>query len=152
MPPDEVDCWTQQGGRASIYSMQDDMDFCRAFLAKSKAYHIDGSKLFVHGGIRPKSKVEDNDLHEIIWNRSMVKEAQYAVFSSDPVVEHYGEVFCGHTTTICNGRYEPCNYSNVWMIDTGASYDGSLSIIDVDTKEFWQSDRVVDLYPGETAR
>jgi serine/threonine protein phosphatase 1 len=152
MSMSEQICWMDQGGQATIDSIGDDKEFCLEFLSKFKGHHIDGHKLFVHGGIPPESKVEDNSLEELIWNRTMVGDARYALFSGDKVVEHYDEVFVGHTPTLNCGSTTPCNFSNVWMIDTGGSYDGKLSIIDVDTKEFWQSDKVVDLYPGESAR
>jgi serine/threonine protein phosphatase 1 len=42
--------------------------------------------------------------------------------------------------------------SNVWNIDTGAGFWGKLSALDIDTKEFWQSEPVKDLYPGEKGR
>jgi serine/threonine protein phosphatase 1 len=31
---------------------------------------------------------------------------------------------------------------NVWSIDNGAAFTGKLTVMDVDTKEFWQSDAV----------
>ena len=34
------------------------------------------------------------------------------------------------------------------MIDTGAGWEGRLTIMDIETKQFWQSDLVTDLYPG----
>jgi len=41
---------------------------------------------------------------------------------------------------------------NVWNVDTGAAYNGSLSALDVNTKEILQSDTAQSLYPGETGR
>jgi len=32
--------------------------------------------------------------------------------------------------------------ANIYNLDTGAGHTGRLSIMDVDTKEFWQSDVV----------
>jgi serine/threonine protein phosphatase 1 len=37
-------------------------------------------------------------------------------------------------------------------MDTGAAFTGSLSIMDVNTKEFWQSDPLPTLYPDEKGR
>lgn len=42
--------------------------------------------------------------------------------------------------------------TNVWNIDTGAGFKGKLTIMDADTKEFWQSDPVPELYPNEKGR
>lgn len=41
---------------------------------------------------------------------------------------------------------------NVWNIDTGAGWSGKLTIMDIDTKEYWQSDFVKELYPDEKGR
>jgi serine/threonine protein phosphatase 1 len=41
---------------------------------------------------------------------------------------------------------------NVWNIDTGAAFTGKLTIMDIDTKNFWQSDPVRNLYPNEAGR
>ncbi|MEK6563466.1 MAG: hypothetical protein AABZ65_00350 [Candidatus Omnitrophota bacterium] len=43
---------------------------------------------------------------------------------------------------------QPIHVCNVWNIDTGAGWSGKLTIIDVDTKEYWQSDLTPDLYGG----
>jgi len=36
--------------------------------------------------------------------------------------------------------------------DTGAAFTGKLQCYGFDTKEFWQSQAVQNLYPGETGR
>ncbi len=35
---------------------------------------------------------------------------------------------------------------------TGGGYEGRLTIMDIDTKEFWQSDNMKSLYPNERGR
>lgn len=44
------------------------------------------------------------------------------------------------------------NACNVWNIDTGAGFYGNLSAMDIDTKQYWQADSVLQLYPGEKGR
>ena len=87
-----------------------------------------------------------------IWDRLLVEEARLGSISTDPVVPNFSEVFVGHTPTLCYGSETPKKYNNVWLCDTGASYDGKLSIIDINTKEFWQSDSVPTLYPNHKGR
>jgi serine/threonine protein phosphatase 1 len=41
---------------------------------------------------------------------------------------------------------------NVWNVDTGAAFLGKLSALNVETKDFWQSDIVQQLYPNEKGR
>ena len=42
--------------------------------------------------------------------------------------------------------------TNVWNLDTGAGFKGKLSILDIDTGDYWQSDPLNDLYPNEIGR
>jgi serine/threonine protein phosphatase 1 len=46
----------------------------------------------------------------------------------------------------------PVQKANIWNIDTGAAFKGPLTIMDADTKEYWQSDPVFELYPEENGR
>ena len=51
------------------------------------------------------------------------------------------DVFIGHTKTI--NEYpdgKPVRRANLWNIDTGAGSWGKLTMMDVDTYEYWQSD------------
>jgi serine/threonine protein phosphatase 1 len=64
----------------------------------------------------------------------------------------YKEIYIGHTPVTRIGKTEPHRAANVWNIDTGAAFKGPLSLIDVDTKQVWQSDPVHLLYPGEIGR
>jgi serine/threonine protein phosphatase 1 len=61
----------------------------------------------------------------------------------------YDEVFVGHTPI---NTHKPTKYCEVWMVDTGAAWNGELSIMDVDTKEYFTSDIVRLLYPGFKGR
>ena len=64
----------------------------------------------------------------------------------------YPEVFIGHTPTIHLGSKKPLQAACVWNLDTGAGFTGPLTIMDVDSKHYWQSDEVHTLYPGEEPR
>lgn len=64
----------------------------------------------------------------------------------------YKEIFIGHTPTLHLGIDKPVNKANVWNLDTGAAFTGALSIINVETKEFWQSDLLPNVYPNEKGR
>jgi serine/threonine protein phosphatase 1 len=138
--------WLTQGGvetKNSItkYGTTDEYkEFVKKFLMNAVPFHIEDHMLFVHGGIDPISKVEDNSPYELMWNRTLIKEARYASMESNPLVTEYDEVFIGHTPTLHFNTYLPLHYSNVWAIDTGVCYNGVLTIMDVKTKEYWQSD------------
>ena len=68
-------------------------------------------------------------------------------------VKAYNEVFVGHTTT--QKPYpdmKPVHTSNVWNLDQGAGWSGKLTLMNIDTKEYFQSDLVTELYPDELGR
>ena len=44
------------------------------------------------------------------------------------------------------------NAVNVWNIDTGAAFRGKLSGVNIDTKQVFQSDHLLSLYPNEKGR
>jgi serine/threonine protein phosphatase 1 len=60
----------------------------------------------------------------------------------------YRDIFLGHTPTKQYNSLLPVHFCNVWEIDTGAGWGGKLTIMEVDSKEFWQSDMISDLYSG----
>ncbi len=64
----------------------------------------------------------------------------------------YKEIYIGHTPVSRIGKTTPVNMVNVWNVDTGAAFKGPLTIMDVDTKEFWQSEPLPSLYPSEKGR
>lgn len=142
----EEDLWLQQGGKETKNSITkygtttENNKRVLEFLEKAVPYHVENRMAFVHGGIEPDSKVENNSIDTLMWDRRLVSEARYRALESDPVVTEYDLLFCGHTPTLSYNSYFPIKYSNVWMIDTGVCYEGCLTIMNIDTKEYFQSD------------
>jgi len=64
----------------------------------------------------------------------------------------YDEIYIGHTPTTNYGVDTPMHKCNVWNIDTGAAFEGRITVLDIDSKRFWQSDIVQSLYPDEKGR
>lgn len=154
---EEFDLWDTQGGRATMVSMDSHGSHQEVFdyLEDASFFIETKSDLLVHGGVPIHSWAGNVPVSTLMWDRTMVGEAVRSGVADDPVVKHYGLVYCGHTPTIMlrdKGSPEPRKFSNVWMLDTGASYDGKLTVFCKETKEFWQSDPVPDLYPGVKAR
>lgn len=142
-------------------------------------YYIDEyNRGFVHGGFTSKKGL-GHELHESVywWDRDLWSLA-LTLHNGDSgdVTEQakrffkHTEVYIGHTTTenwqvkphlpeykkpgqADNGRITvPMHRCNVWNMDTGAGWSGKLSVMDIDTKEYFQSDFVKDLYPNEKGR
>lgn len=131
------------------------------FLLQLKNFHLDNhNRLFVHAGFTnlkgvtvehfPRLLYWDRTLWEmaLCMDHTLTKEA--VVFPKRLAL--YNEIFIGHTPVTQINSTIPVNKSNVWNIDTGAAFYGPLTIMDIDTKEFWQSDPVHTLYPEEKGR
>ena len=123
------------------------------FLNNLNVYYIDKqNRLFLHAGFVSETGVAtDNDLN-LYWDRSLQRE----VFETNRKPERinlYKEIYIGHTPTTRKwGVTEPMNRYNLWNMDTGAAFTGKVSVMDIDSKEFWQSDLVQTLYPNEDGR
>jgi serine/threonine protein phosphatase 1 len=124
-------------------------------------YYVDGeNRLFIHAGFTNLKGVEQEyDSKTFYWDRTLWEMAlslNPSLNSSDDFypkrLTHYKEIFIGHTPVTRIGRTIPKKAANIWNVDTGAAFKGPLTIMDVATKKFWQSDPVYLLYPGENGR
>jgi len=97
--------------------------------------------------------------HLVCWDRTLWETA----CALDPNLDEesslypkrlklFQEIYIGHTPVTRIGHTTPVSRANVWNVDSGAAFKGSISALDVNTKEFWQSDPVHLLYPNERGR
>ena len=157
--------WLRSGGEATVASYQDVSDSIRnihlQFYNQLEDYYLDTeNRLYLHAGFTNLKGVGHEYFSKTFyWDRTLWELA----LSLDPELskespkypqrlKHYKEIYIGHTPVTRIGKETPHCASGVWNIDTGAAFKGSLSVIDADTKEFWQSDPVYTLYPGEPGR
>ena len=146
--------WLAQGGKATIesYSRSFPSDHIR-LLSQAKEYYIEKNKLFVHGGIKPFVEPCEQDKSIFIWNRELVNLAiKKKTLNDESQITRFTEVYVGHTPTINYESDKPVHACEVWLMDTGAGWHGKLSMMNIDTKEIFQSDPVPDLYPEHTGR
>jgi len=157
--------WKQHGGAATIASYEkasnDTIENHIIFYQNLKNYHLDNkNRLFLHAGFTNLKGVEYEHFPKLFyWDRTLW---ELAIAMDDKLQKedirypqrliHYKEIYIGHTPISKTGPASPRNAANVWNIDTGAAFKGSLSVLDVDTKEIWQSDPVHMLYPNENGR
>lgn len=161
----ENNMWHQHGGEATMiaYSLLPESikEIHVGFLENLLNYHLDDqNRLFVHAGFTNLHGVEHEYFTRMLyWERTLWETA----LAIDPNLSRddasypkrfrvYDEIYIGHTPTTRIDELTPQNRANVWNIDTGAAFKGKLSVIDVDSKEFWQSDCLPDLYPNEIGR
>lgn len=157
--------WLFHGGQATLdaYDKMDQelIDVHEGFLASLNNYHLDEeNRLFVHAGFTNLHGVDYEYFPKMLyWDRTLweMALALNPMLAEDDSLypkrlQHYSEIYIGHTPTTRIEVTKPVNKANVWNMDTGAAYKSPLTIMDVDTKEFWQSDNVNELYPHEKGR
>ncbi|MBN2481293.1 MAG: metallophosphoesterase [Bacteroidales bacterium] len=150
--PDE---WLMQGGEATRESYPEEVPENHIrMLKEARFYYRMDRKLFVHGGITSGIPLEKQDKYNLIWDRSLVHTAMHFRNSgSEMNITGFDEVYVGHTPTLNFGQLLPVKACELYMMDTGAGWpDGVLTMMDVDSKEVFQSDVVSNLYPGVKGR
>ncbi len=161
--------WTSQGGQATIDNYverfkKEGTDFSKAhqkLLQYAYNYYVLDNKCFVHGGFNCHHPIQGQSRHDLIWDRHLFDVAKYwnKIIKhgiKDPEnfkVKEFDEVFIGHTSTSwTDPSLKPVHVSNVWNLDQGAGWEGKLTLMDIDSKEYWQSDIVKLLYPNVKGR
>ena len=158
--------WLAHGGKETINSYVRSgfltKDSHRNFFNTLQDYYVDeNQRLFLHAGFTSMHGAgrEEYDSN-YYWDRTLLEAALLAdkvdkeVLEANPPrrFEHYSEIYIGHTPTTNYGQFTPMKAYNLWNMDTGAGFKGRLTIMDIETKEFWQSDPLPELYPREKGR
>ncbi|NOQ70929.1 MAG: serine/threonine protein phosphatase [Crocinitomix sp.] len=157
--------WLKHGGKETVMSYEgyssDQKDEHIALFMKMKNYYVDSkNRLFIHAGYTSMhGPAKEHYASNYGWDRTLWEMAVAVHGRIDDTDEAYpdrlklfSEIYIGHTPTTKWGIDYPWNRANVWNLDTGAAFKGKLSALDIDTKEFWQSDPVMELYPKEVGR
>lgn len=157
--------WKQQGGQSSIDSYEKvnrrAKEIHKNFFDNLLDYHIDTeNRLFIHAGFQnPKGPKFEYHKTAYYWDRTLWEMAlatDINLKKDSPIypqrLKLFKEIYIGHTPVTRLGKTTPHNAQGVWNIDTGAAYKGPVTILDIHTKEFWQSDPVWTLYPDENGR
>ncbi len=157
--------WFEHGGQGAIesysgFSKEDKSEHLK-FFEHMKLYHLDGkNRLFVHAGFTSNTGIEHEPIlstlyfDRTLWDFALTMESQKNENSKLVVnrLTNYNEIYIGHTPTINFNSENPMHAMNVWNLDTGAAFYGKLSAMDIDTKETFQSENLMKLYPNEKGR
>ncbi|MFT3978997.1 MAG: metallophosphoesterase [Ferruginibacter sp.] len=131
------------------------------FFNRMHDYYVDeDNRLFIHAGFSSMyGPVHEHYGNNYKWDRTLW---EMALTMDKRVKKHpklypkrlllFKEIYIGHTPTLNYDVEVPMNGCNVWNVDTGAAFYGKLSAINIDSKEIFQSDTVMSLYPGEKGR
>ena len=116
------------------------------FFDNLKYYYIDKeNRLFVHAGINRHHSIEDLDYNAddvCLWDRDFINSAR-SYYESDlgkfKTKDDFKEIFVGHTPTQCFGEDKPMQFERIYLLDTGCGKGGELTIMNVETKQYYQS-------------
>lgn len=157
--------WTSQGGQVSyddyIHLYGTELaERHKKFLASLPYSLVIDNKLFVHGGVffdEEGVNLEGTDKETLLWDRELFKEIVLhrtgKLKRPAPETYPFDEVYIGHTTTqMAQKDFTPIMYNGFYLIDQGGGWDGKLTVMDIDTHEYWQSDFVPTLYPEVKGR
>lgn len=157
--------WFLHGGKATVdaYKASDEKTIQKHmfFLENLVSYHLDdNNKLFIHAGFTNLKGVDFEHFKPMFyWDRTLWELAlaldenittESELYPSR--LKLYEEIYIGHTPTTKINQTIPVNKTCIWNVDTGAAFNGPLTILDIETKEFWQSDLLPSLYPNEKGR
>lgn len=155
--------WTSQGGEASLDSYKKTSSSYkmnhRKFLENLPYYYTLNDKLFIHGGpitTRYGIDMSRQTEFDMMWSRELFMDVAHSILQSKNAeinISPFEEVYIGHTTTQrLREDFHPVIFQNVFMLDQGGGWNGKLTVMDIDTKDYWQSDFVPSLYPEEKGR
>ena len=157
--------WYKHGGESTALAYANVSEEVRKehveFLETLENYYIDEeNRLFIHAGFTNVNGVDYEYFPKLFyWDRTLWETAlamdktlqMYDLFYPKRLTL-YKEIYIGHTPVSRIDKATPVKMANVWNIDTSAAFEGPLTIMDVNTKEFWQSEPLHHLYPNEKGR
>ena len=157
--------WYKHGGESTVLAYakvsSETIKKHIEFLQSLENYYLDEqNRLFIHAGFTNMNGVTFEYFPKLFyWDRTLWETALALdkTMKTDDLLYPkrltlYHEIYIGHTPVSRIGKTIPVNKANVWNIDTSAAFIGPLTIMDIDTKEFWQSELLPSLYPNEKGR
>lgn len=139
---DDLELWFANGGEVTLKSYRahsTELDDHLVFFGQLPRWFEQQGYLFVHAGIRPGRELLKQSASDLIWIRDEYILGYQGV----------GDIVAGHTPTQYLSRYElfsnvtdfskPVIRNHQFFIDTGAAWEGYLSVMDLISGEIWQA-------------
>jgi serine/threonine protein phosphatase 1 len=160
--------WIRRGGASTIQSYilsgKNMSLHHKVFMNVLSDFYVGKKNVcYVHGGYKSKEGIGNEPISGIYHWDNTLWELAIRNHLKRGINRHlkHRKIFVGHTptlnyhsTTFIEGTIgetikRPIQRSNVWNINTGAGWGGSLSIMDIDTLQYWQSKPLSEHYPNE---
>ncbi|MCH2235603.1 MAG: serine/threonine protein phosphatase [Crocinitomicaceae bacterium] len=158
--------WLFHGGESTVNSYKgynnEELRTHLNFFELMRNYYVDNkNRLFIHAGFASMHGVEKEPYpSNYSWDRTLWEmayslkdlELDESSLHYPKRFKHYSEIYIGHTPTTDYNVATPIIAQKLVNVDTGAAFKGKLTALDVDSKVFWQSDPLPELYPNEKGR
>lgn len=157
--------WLTNDGKSTLRSYgtyhEEDKKRHRDFFRKFQSFHVDESQnLFVHAGFTSQQGPAKEMHEDYLFNdRTLLETAlifkdlkDFQTYNFPIRLSLFNEIYIGHTPTLKYGSETPIHAANLWDLDTGVKKNGKLTAMNIKTKQFWQSDLIIDLYPEEAEK
>lgn len=157
--------WYRHGGESTVLAYSNVNAATKkkhiGFLNSLEDYYLDDqNRLFIHAGFTNMNGVAFEHFPKLFyWERTLWETAlglDKSLSSEDSLyprrLKLYKEIYIGHTPVTQIEKTTPVQMANVWNVDTGAAFKGPLTIMDIETKAYWQSEPLPALYPNEKGR
>jgi serine/threonine protein phosphatase 1 len=122
--------------------------FALRFMSEQVPYFVDDkNRLFTHGGF-DREKPVINQMEDVFaWDRELWQQAMSCKGDQKlKTADGFEKIYIGHTPTLLWNRDTPMYSGGVFNLDTGAGFgSGRLTIMDIETEQFWQSDIIDEL-------
>ncbi len=151
--------WLYNGGMTTIKSyissenknIDKHLELLKSALPYYKTIHNGQRICFVHGGFDKNHFIHDQNPESLMWDRELIMQAM----SAGPkrklkTKDEFDMIFVGHTPTLywdesVPGKglqpiYKPIYSGGIWNVDTGCGKGGRLTLMNLDTLEYIQSE------------
>lgn len=139
---DTIKAWNKLGdGEQELYK--------QFFEFTQKPYYVDQQKrCFVHGGFNRHIPMEEQHEYVFYWDRDLFASAwtmqKFVYEDGNPykfgLKQGFKEVYLGHSPTLMWGIDKPLSvFNRIWNLDTGSGKGGPLTIMNIDTKDYFQA-------------
>lgn len=135
----------KMSGHLTDFELEDIPVSHYTFLKNQLPYYIDEfNNLYVHGGYNRHYLIDKQPHLSILWwDRDLLHSARSYESMKDKTYpfknkNNFNQIYVGHTPVQYFGKTVPTLFANVWDLDTGAGKRGLLTIMNLETKEYFQ--------------
>ena len=146
------DIWMANGGHDTLESYGGEVDESDIeFMRRLPIYHEEEDCIFVHAGINPRYSLNRQIEFDFLWIREGFIDVEYTgktvVFGHTPTMKirmFNRKMFPVRTKEDLNNQWNPIvlgEYGSRIAVDSGVVFGGYLSLVDIDSGEFWMFER-----------